>query len=326
MNPRTERKTPPVIHRKAISKYNSKWPGVEQHFPEVERFAHIIGFGTQKKKEIAHLTCIDPVVMILKDKGIDSFRHPSTRGIRPRIGMRNLLESKEISSTSIDPAAAGGAITVAMITMNEEGAVAKVIGDVRAALPGAEVLIVDSSTDGTPEIAASLGARVIRQVPPQGYGPAMDMALRSARRSVIVTLDCDDTYPIERIAPMAGMILDDGYDVVDGSRLERKPPAMPWINFLANWFFAVLASALFGRRVTDLHSGMRAYRKDVLDALGHDPKGAALPVELLLRPIRQGRRVASVFIPYRERIGHSTLRPLESAWWTFRRILRARFL
>ena len=222
--------------------------------------------------------------------------------------------------------AEGDDITVAMITMDEEGAAAKVIGDIRALLPAAEVLVVDSSADRTPDIAASLGARVIRQVPPRGYGPAMDLALRSAGRAVVVTLDCDDTYPVSEIAPMARRVLDGRCDLVDGSRLERKPAAMPWINYLANRGFAAMASILFGRRIYDLHSGMRAYRKSMIEALRYRADGAALPVELLLRPMRQGYRVASVFIPYRERIGKSTMRPLESAWWTARRIFFSRFL
>src|SRR5260221_9159092 len=86
----------------------------------------------------------------------------------------------------------------------------------------------------------------------------MDLALRSFDRPVAVTLDCDDTFPVDRIEPLARMVLDGGFDLVDGSRLERKPGAMPWANYLANWGFALLASILFGRRLTDLHSGMPA--------------------------------------------------------------------
>jgi glycosyltransferase involved in cell wall biosynthesis len=219
----------------------------------------------------------------------------------------------------------GRLITVAMITRNEERAVAKVIGDVRKAVPGAEIVVVDSSSDNTAQIAESLGARVILQLPPRGYGPAMDTALHSSQREVIVTLDCDDTYPVDFIEPMARIVTEEGYDVVDGSRLGEKPDAMPWINYLANWFFALLASALFFHRMRDLHSGMRAYRRTVIDNLHYDMNGAALPVELLLRPLRQGYRVKEINIPYRERIGQSTMRPLESAWWTIRRIFASRF-
>ena len=214
-----------------------------------------------------------------------------------------------------------------MITMNEQGAVGKVIGDLRQAAPDAEILIVDSSTDRTPEIAAGLGARVIRQFPPRGYGHAMDLALRSAAGEVVVTLDCDDTYPAGRVAEFAGYILNDGFDLIDGCRLPvgGKPPAMPWINYLANLGFARLASLLFLRNLRDLHSGMRAYRKSLIDRLRYDPAGAALPVELLLRPIRMGCKIKIVPIDYAERIGCSTMRPLDSAWWTLKRILRSRF-
>jgi glycosyltransferase involved in cell wall biosynthesis len=216
-------------------------------------------------------------------------------------------------------------LTVAMITRNEEKAIAKVLGDIRRAVPDAEVLVVDSSSDRTAEIAEAMGARVIKQFPPRGYGPAMDTALRSAKGRVVITLDCDDTYPAEEIPTLARMVLEDGYDIVDGSRLRCKPAAMPWLNYLANFGFALAASLLFCRRVTDLHSGMRAYRKELIDALTYEVNGAALPVELLLRPIKMGKRLKVVYIEYRERIGQTTMRPLQSAWWTLRRILSVRF-
>jgi glycosyltransferase involved in cell wall biosynthesis len=215
-------------------------------------------------------------------------------------------------------------LTVAMITRNEEKAIAKVIGDIRQAVPAAEVLVVDSSSDRTAEIATELGARVIRQFPPQGYGPAMDLALRSGTGQVVVTLDCDDTYPTEDIPRLARLVLEEGYDVVDGSRLKNKPRAMPWINYLANWGFALMASVLFLHRITDLHSGMRAYRKSLFDELHYKPRGAALPVELLLRPLKMGKKLKVVYIDYRERVGTSTMRPLSSAWWTLRRIVGVR--
>jgi hypothetical protein len=112
---------------------------------------------------------------------------------------------------------------------------------------------------------------------------------------------------------------------VDGSRLARKPAAMPWLNFLANWGFALIASVLFLHRLDDLHSGMRAYRRERIEGLRYESKGAALPVELLLRPLREGWKIKFIHIPYRPRIGESTMHALESAWWTLKRIWRSRF-
>jgi len=216
-------------------------------------------------------------------------------------------------------------ITVAMISRNEEAAVGKVVADIKAALPAAEILIVDSSEDRTAEIAQSLGAKVIRQYPPRGYGRAMDLALRSAQGEVVVTMDCDDTYPVDHIERLARMVIEDGYDVVDGCRLESKPKAMPWANYLGNWLFAGLASILFARRIRDLHSGMRAYRKGVPESLEYELSGAAQPVHLLLLPMKKGMKVAFVPIPYLERLGDSVMSPLETCLWTLRRIMTARF-
>jgi glycosyltransferase involved in cell wall biosynthesis len=209
--------------------------------------------------------------------------------------------------------------------MNEQDAVGKVITDIKKVVPSAEIVIVDSSKDKTAEIAEELGAKVIKQIPPKGYGPAMDLALRSATGDVIVTLDCDDTYPVDKIPVLADKILKDGFDIIDASRLKSKPKFMPWINYLANWGFAKIASVLFLKNFTDLHSGMRAYRKTMIDKLKFDNRGVSLPVELLLKPIKYGYKYDYIFIEYKERIGVSKLEPLRAAWWTVKRILGVRF-
>jgi glycosyltransferase involved in cell wall biosynthesis len=206
--------------------------------------------------------------------------------------------------------------------MNEEKAVASVIADIRKYAPDAEILLVDSSKDRTPEIAEQAGARVIRQFPPQGYGKAMELALRSGQGDVVVTLDCDNTYPASQIPVLVSMILNDGWDLVDGSRLKAKPDAMPLINYLGNRLFAITASILFRRKVTDLHSGMRAYRKSMIDELDFLAKGAALPVELLLLPIKLGYKVTTLFIDYHDRLGVSTMNPFDTCKWTAWRIWR----
>ena len=218
-------------------------------------------------------------------------------------------------------------ISVAMITMNEEKAVARVIEDIRDALHGRdyEIVIVDSSRDATPSIAAGQGARVLRQFPPQGYGRAMGRVLHESQGEVVVTLDCDGTYPAEEIPFLADLVLSGQCDLVNASRLERRPASMPLANYLANWLFAVTGRLLVGVKSTDLHSGMRAYSRRVIQDVEFDPNGPALPVELLLKPALRGFRLREVFIPYRERIGETTLRRWSSAAWTFRRIIRLAF-
>lgn len=214
-------------------------------------------------------------------------------------------------------------LTVSMITMNEEGAVAKVIHDIRRVAPDAEILLVDSSKDRTAEIAQELGARVIKQFPPQGYGPAMDRAVREASGDVVITLDCDDTYPVEAI-PELMKLIEAGNDLVNTTRVKHRPKAMPFANFLANRLFAFTARVLHGLKTTDVHSGMRAYRKSMIEKVRWNPKGPALPVDMYVIPHKMGFRTAEIEIDYRERIGTTTLHRWSSTIWTFKRLWNAR--
>ncbi len=214
-------------------------------------------------------------------------------------------------------------LTVGMISMNEAGAVGKVIDEIRAHAPKAEILLDDSSKDETPQIAEARGARVIRQFPPKGYGPAMLRLLYEATTDVVVTMDCDGTYPADRIMTLHRMV-EEGADLVNATRTRHRPKAMPLPNFLANRVFAGAAHVLHGLPTSDVHSGMRAYRTSMLRAIKVDPKGPALPVDLHVVPARLGYRVVEVEIPYFERVGASTLQRFDSTVWTFRRLLRAR--
>ena len=214
-------------------------------------------------------------------------------------------------------------LTISMITLNEERAFAKVVGDIRRVVPDAEIFLVDSSKDRTAEIATELGCRVFKQFPPKGYGPAMDRAVRDAAGDIVITLDCDDTYPVETIPTLVSLI-DEGYDLVNATRLAKPPNAMPFANYLANRIFAWTARLLHGIRTTDVHSGMRAYRKSMIEKVTWDPHGPALPVDMLIIPYLMGYRVAEIPIEYRDRIGASTLQRWNSTVWTFKRLWRAR--
>jgi glycosyltransferase involved in cell wall biosynthesis len=214
-------------------------------------------------------------------------------------------------------------VSCILLTLNEESAISKVVGDIRRALPECEIVVVDSSTDRTAEIAEKLGCKVIRQLPPKGYGWAMDAGFKNASGEYIVTLDCDDTYPTE-VLPELVRRLDTGADLVSCSRMEKRPQAMKFSHYLANRTFAIAACFVCGARTTDVHTGMRAYRKSMLEALPIEPEGMALPVELQIAPQRLGFNCQEFFIEYRPRIGDSKIVPVEGTIWTFRRIWRWR--
>ena len=222
------------------------------------------------------------------------------------------------------PSTAFEDVAIVMITMDEEDSIRRVIRDLHRDVPGATLTIVDSSADRTPQIAIEEDVEVLRQFPPRGYGPAMAEALGHPSRPIVVTLDCDDTYPTRCIPELVEMIRS-GCEVAGTTRLaDGKPRAMPWANYLANRVFNLTASILFLRTVRDVHSGMRAYRRETIHGFHWLVEAPALPVELLLLPIRAGLRVEEIPIAYGERIGESTLQRFSSAVWSLRRILRSR--
>ncbi len=199
-------------------------------------------------------------------------------------------------------------VSVVMGTYNEEAAIETVLSDIETVTDGqAEVVCVDGSSDRTPKIARDRGARVIEQEP-QGYGVAVREALLTPTRPVVVTTDCDDTYPIEQLPDFLTAI-NNGADIVSGDRLSHGADAMPRVNRLGNRLFALLASTLLGRRVHDTTTGMRAYRREVIETIDWT-ENTGLSAELLIRPLMREYTVHEQPIEYRERAGKTTLAPL----------------
>ncbi|KTG09972.1 glycosyl transferase family 2 [Haloprofundus marisrubri] len=199
-------------------------------------------------------------------------------------------------------------VSVVMGTYDEEAAISAVLDDIDEVTDGrAEVVCVDGSSDRTPEIAREHGARVVRQHP-QGYGVAVEAALTAASRPVVVTTDCDGTYPMEQLPQFLDAI-NDGYDVVSGDRLYHGAEAMPAFNRFGNAAFALLASGLMGERVHDTTTGMRAYRREVIDDIAWT-ENTGLSAELLIRPLMREYAVTELPIEYDERLGETKLDPL----------------
>ncbi|MFD1515625.1 dolichyl-phosphate hexose transferase [Halomarina rubra] len=211
-------------------------------------------------------------------------------------------------------------LSVVMGTYNEEAAIGTVLADIERVTDGrAEVVCVDGSDDRTPDIAREHGATVVEQEP-QGYGVAVEAALMAADRPVVVTTDCDDTYPMDALPRFLDYI-NEGYDVVSGDRLYYGAEAMPAVNRVGNAAFALLASVLMGERVHDTTTGMRAYRREVVRKIRWT-ENTGLSAELLIRPLMRGYRVREEPIEYAERAGETKLDPLSGGWDIARSIVR----
>lgn len=197
----------------------------------------------------------------------------------------------------------------------------------RAAGVDGEIIIVDSSTDATPQIALEAGARVLR-VPLRGLGRAYRDAVPFARGRYLILGDADCTYDFRAIKPFIEA-LDDGAEFVMGSRFRGsiEDGAMPLHHrYFGTPVTTFLMNRLFGTRHSDIHCGMRALTVDAFDRMNMRADGWEYASEMLVAASRLGLRTAEVPIHFhRDRAGREShvkrqgwTTPFRAGWSTLR--------
>jgi glycosyltransferase involved in cell wall biosynthesis len=207
-------------------------------------------------------------------------------------------------------------LTVVIPAYNEEDGIADIarrVLEIRRPLSEVgvedlEVLVVDDgSRDGTAIQAEAVpGVRLIRHGRNAGYGAALKTGFVEAKGDLIGFLDADGTYPPEAFPQLCRLAMN-GADLVIGSRMGGAESRMPLTRRVGNLFFATLLTVLGRQRVTDSASGMRVFRKGILERLYPLPDGLNLTPVMSVRAIHEGLRMAEVPIAYRERVGRSKL-------------------
>jgi glycosyltransferase involved in cell wall biosynthesis len=196
-------------------------------------------------------------------------------------------------------------VSVIIPTHNEAQAIERVLADLPSDLT-TEVIVVDSnSNDGTPEIAARMGARVIHE-PRRGYGRACLTGLAAANSpDVVVFLDGDYSDRPSELPLLLAPIIEGRADITFGARL-RSAGAMPWHQVFGNRLAASLITLLYGLKITDL-GPFRAARAEVLRALALEETTYGWAVEMILKAALAGYRVVEVPVSYYPRIGKSKI-------------------
>ena len=211
-------------------------------------------------------------------------------------------------------------VSVVIPTHNEAQSIGRVLADLPADLV-TEVLVVDSnSTDGTPEIAAKLGARVLHE-PRRGYGRACLTGLGGANGpDIVIFLDGDYSDRPGELPLLLAPIIEGRADITLGSRLGKQSVrgALPWHQAFGNHLAAGLISMLYKVDISDL-GPFRAARADVLRALAREETTYGWAVEIILKGALAGFRIVEVPVSYYPRIGKSkisgTLRGTVGAGW-----------
>lgn len=191
-------------------------------------------------------------------------------------------------------------LSVVMPCLNEQKTVGTCVGKAMACLQAhgiaGEVIVADNgSTDGSQELARSLGARVV-DVPVRGYGAALAAGIAAARGRYVVMADSDDSYDLGNLTPFLEK-LRAGYALVMGNRFRGgiEDGAMPPLHrYFGNPLLTFLGRLFFRSRCGDFYCGQRGFNRDAVRGLELQSTGMEFALEMLVKATMTGLRVTEV--------------------------------
>jgi glycosyltransferase involved in cell wall biosynthesis len=225
-------------------------------------------------------------------------------------------------------------ITILVPALNEELTIGGFVEWCRQGIAASgarvEILIVDSSTDRTPQIAQAGGARVLR-VPRRGLGRAYIDAIPHIRGRFVIMGDADCTYDFREISPFVDAFRG-GNEFVMGSRFKGSiaPGAMPALHrYFGTPVTTFILNTIFGSRFSDIHCGMRGITRDALVRMDMRSQGWEYASEMVLKSVHMGLKTAEVPIHFLKdpegRLSHMKrrgwLEPWRAGWMNLRAML-----
>ncbi len=216
-------------------------------------------------------------------------------------------------------------VSVVMPVYNEESHVGLVVEELKKTLSGMkiefEVLVVDDgSKDKTTEKIADAGVTLIRHPYNMGYGAALKTGIRHSKFERIAIIDGDGTYP--PVALRALLEQGDQFDMVVAARTGQDVH-IPLIRRPAKWFLTKLAIFLSGRRIPDLNSGLRVFKKkSLLSFINLLPDGFSFTTTISIAMLSQNYLVKYIATDYLKRAGRSKIRPIRDTVGFFSLIIR----
>jgi glycosyltransferase involved in cell wall biosynthesis len=221
-------------------------------------------------------------------------------------------------------------LSVVMPCLNEADTLETCIRKAQQGLAAAdvvgEIVVADNgSSDGCPEIAERLGARV-EHVQEKGYGSALMGGIAAARGRFVLMGDADDSYDFLEI-PKFVEGLRAGHDLVQGCRLPAGggrvlPGAMPFLHrWIGNPMLTALARTMFGIPIHDTYCGMRGFTKALYDGLDQRCTGMEFATEMIIKSSLTGADIAEVPItlhPDGRKTHGPHLRTFRDGWRTLR--------
>lgn len=207
-------------------------------------------------------------------------------------------------------------LSVIVPVYNETASIVQVISGLKNELANFNLLnyeiivINDASTDATAGVLKNIqDIKIIEHQKNKGYGAALKTGLKASQYDWILIIDADGTYPTEAIEDLLVKIPE--FDLVIGSR-EKKDNAIPFERKYAKKFLNKFASYLAGRKMPDLNSGLRLFKKEiVLKYWELFPDKFSFTSTLTMVCATHGYEICFIPIEYYQRQGKSTLRAFD---------------
>ena len=200
-------------------------------------------------------------------------------------------------AAGLDPSD-GQRIAVLVPCFNEEVAIAKVVADFRAALPGATIYVYDNnSTDRTVEVARDAGAVVGRETH-QGKGNVVRRMFADVDADVIVLVDGDATYDAASAGTLVARLLEDRLDMVVAARIHGDEAAYRTGHRLGNQLFSMAVDWVFNATFTDILSGYRVFSRRFVKSFPVLSRGFEIEIELTVHALELELPTAEIATPY----------------------------
>lgn len=206
-------------------------------------------------------------------------------------------------------------LSIVIPAYNEEQGIVTTLNALLSSLQQApfnyEVIVVnDGSIDKTSSLLETLPVKTITHKINLGYGASIKSGIRSAEYELICITDADGTYPNERIIELTTELIKHKADMVVGARTGNKV-AIPYLRRPAKWVIGKLASYAVNRKIPDINSGLRVFRREIaLNFFNLLPNGFSLTTTITLAMMANNYVVRYTSINYFQRKGKSKIRPI----------------
>ena len=191
-------------------------------------------------------------------------------------------------------------VTVIIPAFNEAKTLQKLLQELRRY--NYEIIVVDDgSTDTTFEIASEYATLALRHERNKGKAEALKTGIKEATGDVVVFIDADYEYYPQDIPRLVQQVIGRKCDAVYGNRFHEKPENMKFSHYIGNKIIAWFTSFLYLKDVKDPMTGLKCFKREVLDKIRITSKGFLVEVELTAKILKMKKKLCETPIRYKSK-------------------------